>query len=400
MRRLPMPERADWRGSAERMGFRFHHMEGMPYWDETACIAFTLEEVECDLEAPAGELHAMCLDLVDQASGSEALMERLRVPAPYRDLVASSWRAREPSLLGRMDFAYGGQGPGRLPAKLLEYNADTPTSLFEAAVFQWTWLEEMTGSGALPQGADQFNSLHEALVAAYRGLPRDSLLHFTCDASSIEDHGTIAYMMDCALQGGQRPKFVGIDRIGVDARGRFTDEDELVVDRLSKLYPWEWMFADGFGPKIPGSGTRFVEPPWKALISSKAILPVLWEAHEGHPNLLPAYFGDDERAASMGDRVRKPVFSREGANTSLILGGEAVAETAGPYGAEGFVHQAAASLFRSEAGYALVGAWIVGGEPHGVGIREDASPITGNLSRFLPHVILEEDAAKPGSPGP
>jgi glutathionylspermidine synthase len=36
-------------------------------------------------------------------------------------------------LYGRFDLAYRGDGP----PKLLEYNADTPTALFEAAVVQW-----------------------------------------------------------------------------------------------------------------------------------------------------------------------------------------------------------------------------------------------------------------------
>ncbi|CCJ76861.1 Similarity with glutathionylspermidine synthase, group 1 [Cronobacter muytjensii 530] len=36
-----------------------------------------------------------------------------------------------------MDFVWTGQGP----VKLLEYNADTPTSLYESAYFQWQWLK-------------------------------------------------------------------------------------------------------------------------------------------------------------------------------------------------------------------------------------------------------------------
>ncbi len=68
----------------------------------------------------------------------ERLLKRLKIPKPFWPLIRDSWRRDEKSLYGRLDLSYGGSGP----AKLLEYNADTPTSLFEAAVFQWTWLEQ------------------------------------------------------------------------------------------------------------------------------------------------------------------------------------------------------------------------------------------------------------------
>lgn len=38
--------------------------------------------------------------------------------------------------------------------------------------------------------------------------------------------------------------------------------------------------------------------------------------------------------------------------------------------------------------YALVGSWIVGDTACGNGLREDATLITRNTSRFVPHVIL------------
>src|SRR3546814_2826390 len=56
---------------------------------------------------------------------------------PYTTLFRStSWLEGHPHLYGRMDFSYNGSGP----AKLLELNYDTPTSLYEASAFQWGWL--------------------------------------------------------------------------------------------------------------------------------------------------------------------------------------------------------------------------------------------------------------------
>ncbi|KAB0264208.1 glutathionylspermidine synthase family protein [Microvirga brassicacearum] len=85
--------------------------------------------------------------------------------------------------------------------------------------------------------------------------------------------------------------------------------------------------------------------------------------------------------------VRKPIFSREGANVTLVRDGQTVSVD-GPYDDCPFVVQEATRLFASEHGHAVIGSWIVGDEPCGIGIREDASAITMDMSRFIPHVIL------------
>ena len=383
MKRLQVQERANWRETAKSEGFQFSQLEDEAYWDETACFSFTLSEIERNIEAPSTELHAMCLDLVDRTVDDDELLTRLGIAPGFHDLISQSWRAIDPTIVGRLDLAYDGKGP----AKLLEYNADTPTSLYEAAVFQWKWLEEALATGIVQAGSDQFNSIHERLINAYRQLRADTLLHFTCYGDNLEDFGTTAYMMDCALQAGHQPKFIDIRQIGRDAEGRFTDENDLVVDTVSKLYPWEWLFADEFGQLIPRSGALFVEPAWKAILSTKGILPLLWEAHPGHPNLLPAFFEGDPKSAILGNFVRKPMLSREGANITIVRDGQTVASTEGRYGDSGYVVQQEGDLFTSSSGHAVLGSWIISGESCGIGIREDTSLITGNTSRFLPHII-------------
>src|SRR4028118_389423 len=96
VRRIKIGERKDWREIAEREGFTFHYMDGELYWAESACDAFTLEEVECGLEAPTEELHAMCLDLVAEAVTSDALMARLAIPEEQRTLIAATRRMKSP----------------------------------------------------------------------------------------------------------------------------------------------------------------------------------------------------------------------------------------------------------------------------------------------------------------
>ena len=385
MQRIPCPERDDWRTTAEETGFDFHTIDDERYWDERAYYAFTLDEIERQLEAPTGEIDAMCLELIGRAIGDERYLRRLKIPETFWPLISESWHREEPSLYGRLDLAFDGHGP----AKLLEYNADTPTSIFEAAVFQWTWLEQAIERHIIPKRADQFNSIHERLIDAWRKLGNGTHLHLAGTTENVEDAGTLAYLEDTARQAGLGTTLIDVEDIGLRDDGCFVDLDDQDIKLAFKLYPWEWMFHDAFGKRLAKAPTRWIEPPWKAVLSNKGILPLLWEMFPNHPNLLPAYFEDDPGAAKLGTSfVRKPLYSREGSNVALVSSGVTLVEQAGPYGAEGFVRQALAPLPNFSGQYPVLGSWLVDHTPCGLSVREDENPITGNTSRFLPHAIL------------
>lgn len=385
MQRITCPERDDWRATAESCGFAFHTIDGERYWDERAYYAFSLGEIEHKIEAPTAELDAMCLELVARAIGDEEYLRRLKIPEAYWPLISESWHKDEPSLYGRLDLCFDGKNP----AKLLEYNADTPTSIFEAAVFQWTWLEQAIERNIIPRRADQFNSIHERLIEAWKKLGSAQHLHLAGMIESTEDAGTLAYLEDTAAQAGLATTLIDIEDIGLSEHGRFVDLDDRAIEFIFKLYPWEWMFRDEFGAQVAKAPTRWIEPPWKAILSNKGILPLLWEMFPNHPNLLPAWFEDDPEAARLGTSfVRKPLFSREGANVALVSAGNTLAAQEGPYGAEGYIRQAFAPLPNFSGQYPVLGSWLVDHTPCGLSIREDENPITGNTSRFLPHAIL------------
>ena len=394
MERLSVPERPDWREKAEGVGFGFHEMYGEPYWLDGAAYAFSLDEIESRLEDPSAELHQMCLDLVDEVSGSDELMRRLDIPAASHDLVRASWENGDLNLYGRFDLAYDGTGP----AKLLEYNADTPTAVFEAAVFQHGWMEDQRDAGRLAADVDQLNSIHETLIECFAALSTDRIFHFACATENDEDRGTTTYLMDCAAQAGHRVEMLDIADIGLDDENRFTDAhsesgpgaSDRVIERCFKLYPWEDMLREPFAAHIPPG--LFFEPPWKAILSNKGMLPLLWERHEGHPNLLECYFADDDRAGEIMNAVIKPFFSREGENVAMIENGRTVEEAGGDYSDAPMIVQSYAPLFRADTAdgevHAVCGTWIVGDKACGLGMREDKGRITRDLSRFVPHVIL------------
>jgi glutathionylspermidine synthase len=385
MQRITCPERSDWRTTAEETGFDFHTVDGERYWDERAYYAFSLDEIEDQIEAPSAEVDAMCLELVSNAVDDEDYLRRLKIPETFWPLISESWHRDEGSLYGRLDLSFDGRGP----AKLLEYNADTPTSIFEAAVFQWTWLEQAIERRIIPGHADQFNSIHECLIDAWKKVSAGRHVHLAGTTENAEDAATLAYLEDTARQAGLATTLIDIEDIGLRDDGSFADLDDRSIELVFKLYPWEWMFHDAFGARLADAPTRWIEPPWKAILSNKGILPLLWEMFPDHPNLLPAFFEDDPNAAELGASfVRKPLYSREGANVALISDGVTVVEQQGPYGAEGFVRQALAPLPNFSQQYPVLGSWLIDHTPCGLSIREDENPITGNTSRFLPHAIL------------
>src|SRR5689334_4556510 len=374
MQREERVPRVDWPRKVEELGFYFHTMDGV-YWDERACYRFSAGEVD-RLEAATAELQSRCIDAVGRVI-ERGDYERFRIPEPFHALIERSWNDDERSLYGRFDLSWDGTGE----PKMLEYNADTPTALLEASVVQWYWLQDV-----FPQH-DQFNSIHEKLIERWKamrgGLPATGRVHFAGDSGSAEDQGNLDYLRDTATQAGLDARPIDIGDIGWDGK-RFVDEADEPIQALFKLYPWEWMVREEFGPHLIANAMRVIEPPWKMLLSNKAILPVLWEMFPGHPNLLGASFEPGKFAT---DFVKKPLYSREGANVSISSRGEII-EAPGEYGEEGFIWQAYHALPTFSGNHTVIGSWIVGEEPAGIGIREDDTPITRNSSRFVPHYFV------------
>lgn len=404
MERRNLVPRHGWQELVEDQGLVYAWTEGpggepFAYWDEAHCYAFTLDEVEL-LERSVADLWELCI-----AAGDHMLehgwLGRMGVPSDSHELVRRSWGSEPPALYGRFDLRYDGTGP----AKLLEFNADTPTSLLEAAAVQWHWLEDVH------PGKDQWNSIHDRLVSKWRDIADtwkpDGPVHvcWTGADESGEDLMNVGYLAETARLAGLDVVLLPIEQLGWDYEAeRFVDLEDEPVRLLFKLYPWEWLLDEAFGPMAlqtlwvdpvtqpdphDGRGTIWVEPIWKQLWSNKALLAALWEIAPGHPNLLPAHLDGPRDLTAW---CRKPLLGREGANVVLFDGSTELAagEDQG-YGEEGFVWQQLSPLpdfgEPGAGAHPVLGAWLVDGEPAGLGIRESAGLVTDNLSRFVPHLI-------------
>lgn len=390
MKRISTPQRVGWEKKVEELGLLYHTPNGRPYWDESAYYSFTMTQVE-ELEAATNELQRLCL-----AAGQHIIDNNLFAQLGLSEISAKAirraWDQEPPAIYGRFDLAYDGVNP----PKLLEYNADTPTSLLEASVVQWYWLQER----GLP---DQWNSIHERLIAKWKELRayiREPLYFAHVDSAEHEDWMTVAYLRDTANEAGIPTRGIEMRDIGWDAsRHVFVDQDELEMQTIFKLYPWEWLVDEEFSDQLfesLGRGTQWIEPIWKMLWSNKGILPILWQLFPDHPNLLPAVFQVTERPEDgqpgdyilkQGSYVRKPMLSREGQNIHIEKDGVPLAHTDGEYADCPCVYQGLAPIPEIDGNYPVIGAWVIDGEAAGMGIRESRTMISDNLARFIPHCI-------------
>ncbi|WP_137126806.1 glutathionylspermidine synthase family protein [Roseomonas sp. HF4] len=369
---------------AEALGFTWHSPDGREYWARDACYALTPEAVAA-LEAAARELDGMIAAAVDRvvARGDYAAFgftDRLAA------LVEQSHRLREPSLYGRFDLRLDEAGG----IKLFEYNAETPAALLEAATVQLAWFEETPVGAETRPGTDQWNRIDDALVARWPALGLPRRVHFSAEAHREDEVAQVAYLMATARAAGHEAAFLGVEDISWHDAAGFCTPDGTPLAACFKLYPWDWLDWEEGGRLLPLGRTRWIEPARRMLHANKAILVTLWEMFPGHPLLLPAAL---DRAAIDGPAIGKPALGLEGHGMRV----EGVNEDVSTEIAEGLppsptIWQRWAPLpghaTPSGEAYPVMGVWMAGGEPCGLGIREGEELVTTLEDRFVPHVVL------------
>lgn len=389
MERKIFPERLGWKETCEEVGFPYWNLpskDGTPYWQETAAYQFYQSEID-KIESATEELHAMCMDLVSEIITSGDYHPAFGFPIWVKELIEKSWKKSDMHLYGRFDLAYDGN-----TIKMLEYNADTPTSLLEASVVQWNWLVAQN----IPN-ANQFNSIHEALIQRWKEIslkmPASTRWYFSAhDDGGAEDWGNLEYLMYTAVESGLNASELPLSNIGWHD-SQFVDIHGRNIDVCFKLYPWEHMVNDEFGKYIKTSQTNWLEPIWKMLLSNKVLLPLLWKKYPNHPFLLPAFF-EDEAQKLQGKFVKKATLSREGSNISLVENEKNFSLSGSEFNSEydksGYIFQQWMDVPVFSGFYPIIGSWVVGDNAVGIGIREDSHQVTGNDAHFVSHFFIED----------
>ncbi len=376
MNRLIIQPRNNWQAIVEQQGFIWHTASNAAYWNESAYYEFTYHDIQ-EIKHATTELYEMFLEAGQYVIDNE-LFHLFCIPPKFIDYLVQSWNDSPPCLnYGRFDLAYD----GITPPKLLEFNCDTPTSLVEASIIQKKWLCDVF------HDKNQFNFIESSIIDKWHTLRHylTSTIHFAhTNDHSGEDIGTIEFIAKLANKAGFTCIPLFMENIGI-CDNEFVDMDDKSIDNIYKLYPWEWLCNERFSDYIIANDSiNWIEPIWKMLWSNKAILPILWDLFPRHTNLLWATF-DSPNAR---DYVRKPILSREGSNVEIYKENILFTQKHGPYAKGKFIYQDLYDLPDYSGNKPVIGSWIIDNKPIGIGVREDGL-ITGNLSRFVPHIIKD-----------
>ncbi len=369
---------------AESLGFAFHTPDGREYWTRDACYGLTPEAVAA-MEAAARELSGM-IDAAVASIVTRGNFDAFGFTPRLAALIEASHRRGEPSLYGRFDFRLGTDGT----VKLYEFNAETPAALLEAATVQLAWFEETEPGPSTRPGVDQWNGIDDALVARWPRMDLPSLIHFAAEGGREDEVAQVAYLMATARAAGHGAEFLAVDDISWRDGGGFVTPDGTPLAACFKLYPWDWLDIEEGGRLLPLGRTRWIEPARRMLHASKAILVTLWEMFPRHPLLLPASL---DRAAIDGPAIGKPALGLEGYGMRVEgTGADESTEIAEGLPPSPTIWQQWAPLpghaTPQGTAYPVMGVWMIGDEPAGLGIREGDDRVTTFEDRFVPHVIL------------
>ncbi|MDO7874856.1 glutathionylspermidine synthase family protein [Hymenobacter sp. ASUV-10] len=373
---------------------------GWEWTMEDACQNYVAREAVQLAEAEAETLLQAADTLYDMLVQAipdpipDDLLRQLAIPTNLWEAVRHSWNdERHWHLYGRFDLALTAEGP-----KLLEFNADTATSLPETAVVQWA---SLVAAGQSAEGR-QANGLFECLEDQFRhwrGLNNDRqpslLLIYLPD--SAEDEANCAVLAEAARTAGfsqvhicpaddMRVAMQGEDRGVWAATG---PEQWQKFDFLFKLVPWEILAEEE--PDLTADLSHLLltrdvviaNPAYSLLFQSKGLLAHLWQVFPHHPLLLEASLHP-----LPGHQVRKPVLGREGQNVAEIHpDGRTATEIPGEFDQQPQLYQRWAELPTDAQGRRYQAGVFWAGEACAIGFRRDASLIT-NLSEFVPHLLV------------
>jgi glutathionylspermidine synthase len=376
----------------EEIGMTWHTDQDGSDYITSELVQVSEPEAEAYFSA-ANRLYDMYVEAAQYAIDHQLYYE-LGIPSNLVRLIEESWDKDDWHLYGRFDLAGGLDGE---PIKLIEFNADTPTGLFETSIIQWAILK----ANGMDQ-TRQFNNIHAMLKDNFRRLVTGNDGDATFDSSDAgqkllfssvrdlpEDERTVHYLQSVAHDAGYYTDFCYMDEAGfIDDQGVF-NKDRQLANFWFKLFPWEDIASEELEltrtlEKIATRGiTRFVNPAYTLLFQSKGMMKILCDLYPDSPYLLRTEF----QPLPGVRQVEKKIFGREGANTVIIdANGEPIESTDGPYAHHKSVYQEFVDFSRDASGnHYQAGVFFIW-EACGLGFRRGGR-ILDDMSKFAGHII-------------
>lgn len=376
----------------ESIGFYWHTDEDKSPYVADELVVVSQDEADKYYEA-TNELYDMFVEAGEHVMENDLLHE-IGIPFNLVDMVKQSWENDiHWHLYGRFDLAGGVDGK---PIKLIEFNADTPTALFETAIVQWALLK---ANGM--DNRSQFNNTYEAIKENFKrlvvmggdteefGENYDGWkILFSSVKGSIEDENTTKLLQSAANEAGFGTDFAFADEVEFDGEeGIFKGEENF--EYWFKLIPWENIGIDESGLALmlreimENQKAIILNPAYTLMFQSKAFMKILWDLYPNHPLLLETSYEPLEGKK----QVEKRVFGREGANTVILNEqNHVMAEEEGEYENFAPIYQEYVEFPTDENGESYQAGVFYAYEACGLGFRRGGL-ILNNYSKFVGHVI-------------
>ncbi|MFY9070564.1 glutathionylspermidine synthase family protein [Aliarcobacter butzleri] len=377
----------------ESIGFIWHTDKDNSSYISDEIVVISEDEANAFYEA-TNELYDMFVEAGQYVIDND-LFHELNIPFNLVEIIKESWENEVHwHLYSRFDLAGGIDGH---PIKLIEFNADTPTSLFETAIIQWAILK----ANGLDE-ASQFNNLYEALKDNFkRIITLNSDIEkfeeyysnlgwkilFSSISSSIEDINTTKLLQHIASEAGFNTDFEYIENVQFSDDGIFKDDE--LFEFWFKLIPWEDIaiqeseLALILTEIIKEKKAIIFNPAYTLMFQSKAFMKVLWDLYPNHRLLLETSF----EPLKGKKQVEKRAFGREGANTKIInADGSIDTQTSGDYEGHKAIYQEYVEFPKDEKGDCYQAGVFYAYEACGLGFRKGGK-ILNNMSKFVGHII-------------
>ncbi len=373
----------------ESIGFHWHTDKDMSSYIDNKVIKISEEEAENYANA-VNELYDMFVEAAQYVIDNN-LFHELNIPFNLVDLIKESWENDVHwHLYGRFDLA---GGIDNKPIKLIEFNADTPTALFETSIIQWALLKANGYEG------EQFNFIYEALIDNFKRLASldedvsnfDEVYEgwkilFSSIRGNIEEENTTRLLMNIASEAGWNVEFAYIDEVGFDDDGIYYNDEK--YEFFFKLLPWESIaieepeLCELLTSVVKNKQAIILNPAYTLLFQSKGILKILWDLYPNHPLLLETSF----EPLKNKKQVEKVTFGREGENVVIYDGNmQIIAKEDGEYQNFNKVYQEFYEFNSDGENYYQAGVFFAY-EACGLGYRK-GNLILNNMSKFTGHIV-------------
>lgn len=376
----------------EELGFTWHTDSDSTKYIHNELVVVTQAEAEAFYEA-GNEIYDMFVEAAEYVIENNLFFE-LGIPFNLVEMIKKSWESDVHwHIYGRFDLA---GGIDNKPIKLIEFNADTPTSLFETALLQWALLKENNMNED-----KQFNNVYDAIRENFKRLitldeDRDLFderydgwkILFSSVEGDDEEEATTRLLQQMATDAGFNTGFEYLNNVRFDEDGIF-DGDDNQYEYWFKLYPWEDIgssepeLATTLNSIMQNQKAIILNPAYTLLFQSKGIMKIIYDLFPDSPYLLKTSFEPLDGIK----QVEKTVFGREGANTKILsANGDVVEQTDGEYGNYKKVYQEYVDFAKDENGAKYQAGLFFAYESCGLSFRK-GSEIMDNMSKFVGHVI-------------